>query len=110
MAFYYMNQLVNNPFRLNFVLNDLTLSQYQNQSELIGEFENITELQNSYILLQSINIWLYVIALLFDFTFSDKLAVFPELIQDSLFDFVFFILLFSLVNCFLSLSLFLMRF
>ena len=92
----YMIKIISNPFSLGFTISDIEMSNYNEIDKLaiIGNFEMIAHLIQDYTFYQSINIWLWVTVLLFDYTFVGELALILEVINSALFDIIFFILMF----------------
>ena len=80
-------------------MSDIQLSSYAEAEQLtiIGNFEKIALLVQKYTFYQSLNIWLWVVVLLFDYSFAGELAFVLDIIDSSLFDMIFFILMFFTV-------------
>ena len=89
-----------NSFRLNFQLNDVFLSQYQDKDSqtTMSNIETLINYSENYLLIQSINSWILMIVILCDFSFIGQVAFILDVIENALVDFIFFTLMFIKVN------------
>ena len=85
-------------------MGDIGLSQYsaEQQSLLIGNFEELVLSFQTYTSIQSINAWLIMVVLVFDIKFVGQVGIIMEIIERALMDLFFFILMFLNVRLLLS--------